>query len=60
MPKIGKKTYDTRVISRNLHDNSVRKDYEKHLKSLADDAENADWTRPGEEESTAPELEVVS
>ncbi len=61
MPKIGKKSFDTRVVARNLHDNNIRKDYEKHLKSLPDDAENADWTRPGEEQdSTAPELEVVS
>lgn len=60
MPKIGKKSFDIRVISRNLHDNSVRKEYEKHLKNLSDDTENADWTRPGEEESNSPELEVVS
>lgn len=61
MPKIGKKNHDIRVISRNLHDPEVKKEYDKFLKTLEDDSEHADWTRPGEEEEKqSPDLEVVS
>ena len=60
MPKIGKKSYDTRIIKRELQNPQFKKDYDKYLKNLPDDAENSAWTRPGEEENKeGPELEVV-
>jgi hypothetical protein len=51
MPKIGEKTFDVRTIERALHRGSLKKsDYEKQLKSLPDDSENAAETRPGDAE----------
>ena len=41
-------TYDVRVIDRNLRENLLsKKDYEKHLKSLADMTDEAVPGEPG-------------
>lgn len=60
MPKIGEKTMDVRLVERFIHQGEMKRaDYDKYLKSLPDDAENALETRPGDEAYEA-ELEAAS
>ncbi len=60
MPKIGEKTFDIRLIERFIHQGDIKRaDYEKHLNSLPDDADNALETRPGDVDYEA-ELEAIS
>jgi len=55
MPKIGEKIFDVRTLERALHRGEIKpSEYEKHLKSLPDDSENAAETRPGDPESETP------
>lgn len=54
MPKIGEKTYDLRTIERALHRGELKKsEFDKYLKQLPDDAENAVEVRPGDSEFEA-------
>jgi hypothetical protein len=55
MPKIGEKVFDVRTLERALHRGELKPgDYEKYLKSLPDESENAVETRPGDLEAEPP------
>ncbi len=62
MPKIGEKSFDTRTIGSSIHGGKIKKaDYDKYLKSLPDEADNAVETRPGDETFESPvNLNLVS
>lgn len=60
MPKIGDKSFDVRLISRFIHQGEMKRaDYDKYLKSLPDDADQALETRPGDADYEA-ELSAIS
>ncbi|GEM_PF-3884381 len=49
MPKIGEKSFDLRLVERFVHLGQLKKaDYDKYLKSLPDEADNALESRPGD------------
>lgn len=59
MPKIGEKNLDLRLVERFIHQGSLKKsEYDKHINTLPDDAENTLETRPGDPEYEAQQDEL--